>query len=157
MSWSRTFGGGSVDKEAIQTRDYCVAKNATQRAARPDPSRRKERLLRMTINLARYTTFFLADIHVKVTCNRGNECRRELTPSRRETRSEHIASGCVNRAFDRSKFGFRICVRPPSPRKRTGKPSNSKTFVLSSSAITSRLGLRLVALPLCGGRRHRQR
>jgi hypothetical protein len=48
---------GRFDKEAIQTRDYCVAKNATQRAARPDPSRRKERLLRMTINLARYATF----------------------------------------------------------------------------------------------------
>jgi hypothetical protein len=26
------------DKEASQTRDYCVAKNATLRAARPDPS-----------------------------------------------------------------------------------------------------------------------
>jgi hypothetical protein len=39
------------DKEASQTRDYCVAKNATQRAARPDPSRREERLLRMTIKL----------------------------------------------------------------------------------------------------------
>src|ERR1700691_5279975 len=37
------------DKEASQTRDYCVAKNATHRAARPDPSPRKERLLRMTI------------------------------------------------------------------------------------------------------------
>jgi len=32
-------------------RDYCVAKIATQRAARPDPSRRKERLLRVTIKL----------------------------------------------------------------------------------------------------------
>jgi len=29
--------------------DYCVAKNATLRADRPDPSPRKERLLRMTI------------------------------------------------------------------------------------------------------------
>jgi hypothetical protein len=35
-------------KEASQTRDYCVAKNATHRAARPDPSLRKERLFRMT-------------------------------------------------------------------------------------------------------------
>jgi hypothetical protein len=34
--------------EASQTRDYCVAKNATLRAARPDPSLRKKRLLRMT-------------------------------------------------------------------------------------------------------------
>src|SRR5580692_4009651 len=32
-------------KEASQTRDYCVAKSATHRAARPDPSRRKQRLL----------------------------------------------------------------------------------------------------------------
>jgi hypothetical protein len=32
-----------VDREASQTRDYCVAKNATHRAARPDPSRRKKR------------------------------------------------------------------------------------------------------------------
>src|ERR1035438_8809322 len=41
-------------KEASQTRDYCVAKNATHRAARPDPSLRKERLLRMTIKLRHY-------------------------------------------------------------------------------------------------------
>jgi len=47
------------DKEASQTRDYCVAKIATlrqaqgrlHRAARPDPSLRKERLLRMTSKL----------------------------------------------------------------------------------------------------------
>jgi len=32
-------------EEASQTRDYCVARNATLRAARPDPSLRKERLL----------------------------------------------------------------------------------------------------------------
>src|ERR1700690_2277631 len=36
-------------KEASQTRDYCVAKNATLRAARPDPSLRKKRFFRMTI------------------------------------------------------------------------------------------------------------
>jgi hypothetical protein len=41
-------------KEASQTRDYCVAKNATLRAARPDPSPRKKRLLRMTIKLHHY-------------------------------------------------------------------------------------------------------
>ena len=35
-------------REASQMRDYCVAKNATHRAARPDPSLRKERWLRMT-------------------------------------------------------------------------------------------------------------
>jgi hypothetical protein len=45
----RVLVPSSVDKEAIQTRDYCVAKNATHRAARPDPSRCKERLLGMTI------------------------------------------------------------------------------------------------------------
>jgi hypothetical protein len=39
------------DKEASQTRNYCVAKNATHRAARLDASLRKERLLRMTIKL----------------------------------------------------------------------------------------------------------
>ena len=44
-------GSGAVDKEASQTRDYCVAKNATRRAARSDPSLRKERLFRMTIEL----------------------------------------------------------------------------------------------------------
>jgi hypothetical protein len=38
-------------KDASQTRDYCVAKDATLRAARPDSSRRKERLLGMTTNL----------------------------------------------------------------------------------------------------------
>ena len=45
---------GQFDKEASQTRDYCVAKNATQRAARPDPSLRKKRLFRMTIKLTHY-------------------------------------------------------------------------------------------------------
>jgi hypothetical protein len=39
------------DKDASQTRDYCVAKSATHRAARPDPSLREKRLLGMTINL----------------------------------------------------------------------------------------------------------
>ena len=42
------------DKETSQTRDDWVAKNATLRAARPDPSLRKERLLRMTIELHHY-------------------------------------------------------------------------------------------------------
>ena len=42
------------DKEASQTRDYCVANGATHRAARPDPSLRKERLLGMTIKLRHY-------------------------------------------------------------------------------------------------------
>ena len=37
-------------KEASQTRDCGVANSATQRAARPDPSRRKSGLLGMTIN-----------------------------------------------------------------------------------------------------------
>ncbi len=37
------------DKDASQTREHCVAKSATHRAARPDPSLRKRRLLRMTI------------------------------------------------------------------------------------------------------------
>ena len=54
--------GGSVDcviKEASQTRDYCVANNATLRAARLGPSRRKLRAaqddkftMRLDINLA---------------------------------------------------------------------------------------------------------
>jgi hypothetical protein len=38
------------EDEASQTRDYCVAKTATLFAARPDPSLRKKRWLRMTIN-----------------------------------------------------------------------------------------------------------
>jgi hypothetical protein len=37
------------DREASQTRDYCVAKGAMRRAARPDPSLRRGRLFRMTI------------------------------------------------------------------------------------------------------------
>jgi hypothetical protein len=40
------------DKEAIQTRGYCIAKNATLRADRPDPSLRNKRLLRMTRQIA---------------------------------------------------------------------------------------------------------
>jgi len=42
------------DKEASQTRDYCVAKYATLRAAPPDPSLRKERFLGMTIKLSHH-------------------------------------------------------------------------------------------------------
>jgi len=42
------------EKEASQTRDFCVAKDATLRAARPDPSLRKTRLLRMTSKLHHY-------------------------------------------------------------------------------------------------------
>ena len=42
------------DRDASQTRDYCVAKNATHRAARPDPSLRKERLLGMTIEIGAF-------------------------------------------------------------------------------------------------------
>jgi hypothetical protein len=33
---------------------YCVAKNATIRTVRPDPSLRKKRLFRMTIKLSHY-------------------------------------------------------------------------------------------------------
>jgi hypothetical protein len=44
------------DKEASQTRDYCAAKNAALRAARPDPSLRKKRLLGMTVKLHHYCT-----------------------------------------------------------------------------------------------------
>ncbi len=40
------------EKGASQARDYCVAKNATHRAARPDPSLRKKHLLGMTIKLS---------------------------------------------------------------------------------------------------------
>src|SRR5580704_2513568 len=51
------FSVVEVDKEASQTRDYWVAKNATLRAARPDSSPRKERLFGMTIRLHQYTFF----------------------------------------------------------------------------------------------------
>ena len=57
--WMRAAGGwlspdgypADGDRDASQTRDYCVAKNATHRAARLDPSLRKERLLGMTIEI----------------------------------------------------------------------------------------------------------
>src|SRR5580698_2889883 len=42
---ARCWVAENFDKGASQTRDYCVAKSATHRAARPDPSRRKQRLL----------------------------------------------------------------------------------------------------------------
>ncbi len=35
-------------RKRAKTRDYCVAKDATQSAARPDPSLRRKRLLGMT-------------------------------------------------------------------------------------------------------------
>ena len=43
-----------LGREASQTRDCRVAENATRRAARPGPSLRKERLLRMTTKLHHY-------------------------------------------------------------------------------------------------------
>jgi hypothetical protein len=42
------------DKEASQTRDYCVAKDATRRAARPGSFAAQRRLLRMTGKLLHY-------------------------------------------------------------------------------------------------------
>jgi hypothetical protein len=42
-------------KEASQTRDDCIAKNAVLRAARPDSSRHKERLFGMRIRLHHYS------------------------------------------------------------------------------------------------------
>lgn len=50
---SKGWGTRQFYKDASQTRDYCIAKNAMHRAARPDPSFRKERSLRMTSNYAR--------------------------------------------------------------------------------------------------------
>jgi hypothetical protein len=52
----RGEGWGSLsrlgpDKDAIQTREYCVTKRATHRANRLDPSLRKVRLLGMTIKI----------------------------------------------------------------------------------------------------------
>jgi hypothetical protein len=46
------------EKEASQTRDCCVAKAATLRAARPDPSLRKSGWLGMTIKLHHYRILF---------------------------------------------------------------------------------------------------
>ncbi|MGA8491526.1 MAG: AMP-binding protein [Terriglobales bacterium] len=50
MVCARHYNNGvaQFDKEASQTRDYCLAKNAMLREARPDSSRRKERLFGMT-------------------------------------------------------------------------------------------------------------
>jgi hypothetical protein len=45
---------GQFDKEASQTRDLGVANCATRRAARPDPSLRKESWFRMTGKLTHY-------------------------------------------------------------------------------------------------------
>jgi hypothetical protein len=42
------------NREASQTRVIAAQKNAPRRAARPDPSLRKERLLRMTTKLHHY-------------------------------------------------------------------------------------------------------
>src|ERR1700677_4757960 len=67
------FDSGSVCKEASQTRDYCGAKNAPRRAARPDPSLRKKRLLRMTIKLNHNVKFrrnWLMSSHSYDSCRR---------------------------------------------------------------------------------------
>src|SRR5580658_3623090 len=44
---ARCWVAENFDRAASQTRDYCVAKSTTHRAARPDPSRRKARLIGM--------------------------------------------------------------------------------------------------------------
>jgi hypothetical protein len=56
------------EKEASQTRDYCVAKNATHRAARPDPSLRKNRLLGMTIKQHHYLVTFGFEVGRRRPC-----------------------------------------------------------------------------------------
>jgi hypothetical protein len=66
---------GQLEKEASQTRDYCVAKNATHRAVRPDSLdfardrlfTAQKRLFRMTIKLTYYgmTAFRLGCNHQK--------------------------------------------------------------------------------------------
>jgi hypothetical protein len=59
------------DREASQPRDYCIAKYATHRAARPDPSLRKERLLGMTIKLSHYPSIKVqAALGCKTACKR---------------------------------------------------------------------------------------
>jgi hypothetical protein len=59
----RARNGHYPAREANQTRDYCVAKNATHRAARADPSLRKERLVGMTSQLGH-----LGDFHRPCQC-----------------------------------------------------------------------------------------
>jgi hypothetical protein len=49
----REDGTDQLDKEASQTRDYCVAKRDASRGS-PRSSLRKERLLGMTIKLSHY-------------------------------------------------------------------------------------------------------
>src|SRR2546426_8826817 len=74
-----------LGKEVSQTRDYCVARNATLRAARPDPSLRKERLLRMTIKLDHY-----------LFPSRVGDCRRTVASVQRLAGSEAgFAIHCV--------------------------------------------------------------
>jgi hypothetical protein len=65
LCWRRGFsvlqcylGSSAVSKDASQTRDCCVARDATLRAARPDPSLRKNRLFRMTTKLHHYRLLF---------------------------------------------------------------------------------------------------
>ena len=48
------------DKEAIQTRDSCIAQIAPFRADRSDPSLRKSGLLRITIKLHYYPSTMMA-------------------------------------------------------------------------------------------------
>jgi len=55
--------------EASQTRGYCVAKCATHRAARSDPSLRKERLFGMTSEVTSLRKLRLLGMTFKVSCN----------------------------------------------------------------------------------------
>jgi len=66
------WGVAQFGKEASQARDYGIAKNATLRAARPDPSLRKERLLRMTSLDPRRWAFLRGKIELGASCQITN-------------------------------------------------------------------------------------
>ena len=55
--------------EASRTRDYCVAKYATLRAARSDPSLRNERLFGMTSEVTSLRKLRLLGMTFKVSCD----------------------------------------------------------------------------------------
>jgi hypothetical protein len=121
--WPFVVGRWQDNKQASQTRDRCVAQNATLRAARPDPSLRKRRLLRMTIEL--YTN----DQRRKTSrptgpcggprMNRRKTCGNPPRPFRRLRVAEH-GTPDLNESGPRS---FRCWFKnrlPPSPTSQAG-------------------------------------
>jgi hypothetical protein len=113
VKWNRRSVVVQFDKEARQTRDYCVARSATHRAARPDPSRRKERLLGLTNHLHRWLLH-----HMRAASRPGRNHRAQKGDS-----AAGVRESWRNRAARRSDR--RLPSHNPSRSECSGRPAGT--------------------------------